>query len=70
MKKNSMLLRLLAAALILIMSLPALCLAEETAELAEGADIRVMSYNILHPDWNDKIPIKGRDEKVMNILKY
>ena len=70
MKKNF--LRLLAVVLMLMMVIPA-CFAEDTAdrqELAEGADIRVMSYNILHPDWNDRIPIKGRDEKVMNILKY
>lgn len=72
MKKNSMILRLLAAVLALMLLAPALCLAETTdaAELAEGADIRVMSYNILHPDWNDRIPIKGRDQNFLNIMQY
>ena len=74
MKKTSMFLRLLATALILMMACPALCMAEgettDVAELAEGADIRVMSYNILHPDWNDRIPIKGRDQQFLNILQY
>ena len=72
MKKNSMILRLLAAVLALMLLAPALCLAETTdaAELAEGADIRIMSYNILHPEWNDWISIKGRDEKFLNILQY
>lgn len=72
MKKNSMILRLLAAVLALMLLAPALCLAETTdaAELAEGADVRIMSYNILHPEWNDWIPIKGRDQRFLDILQY
>ena len=63
---------LLAAVLALMLLAPALCLAETTdaAELAEGADIRIMSYNILHPEWNDWIPIKGRDQLFLDILQY
>lgn len=45
----------------------------DTAELAEGADIRVMSYNILHQNWSNVtslVPVEGRDERVANILLY
>ena len=38
----------------------------------EGVSIRVMSYNILHPDWSsesERVEIKGRDEKVANVFK-
>ena len=72
-----MFLRLLALVLALMLTVPALCFAEgetaeaiETAPLAEGADIRVMSYNILHPDWNDMIKIKGRDQIFLEIIKH
>ena len=70
MKKYS--LRLFALMLALMLAIPMLCSAEttDTAELAEGADIRVMSYNILHPDWNDRIPIKGRDQNFLKIMQY
>ena len=67
MKKNF--LRMLAAVLALLLFVPALGVAEDQAKLAEGADIRVMSYNILHPDWNDRIPIKERDQRFLNIIQ-
>ena len=35
--------------------------------LSEGADLRIMSYNILHPDWSH-VPVKGRDALVADIL--
>lgn len=39
--------------------------------LAEGADIRVMSFNILTELWNDKLPVEGRDLLVAEtILTY
>ncbi len=42
---------------------------KDKAELAEGADLRVMSYNILHPTWGDA-PISGRDINLAKILLY
>lgn len=36
---------------------------------AEGSDIRVMSYNILHPEWGN-VAIAGRDTNVANIIMY
>ena len=58
-------------ALCLVLFICLSCAAEtETAdvpELAEGAELRIMSYNILHPDWS-RIPVKGRDEIVAEIL--
>lgn len=30
-------------------------------ERTEGSDLRIMSFNILSQEWNDKIPISGRD---------
>lgn len=46
---------------------------DDAVELAAGADIRVMSYNILHPSWSNvvsNVPIEGRDTNVANILMY
>ncbi len=45
----------------------------DKAELAESADIRIMSYNILHPSWSnvvDNVPIAGRDVNLAKILLY
>ena len=60
-------------ALCFMLFVHASCMAEtETAddpELAEGAELRIMSYNILHPDWS-RVPVKGRDEIVAEILCY
>ena len=63
----------LAVLLILVLTL---CLvspgiAEEPDDdpgLAEGASLRIMSYNILHPDWS-RVPAAGRDEIVADILR-
>lgn len=41
----------------------------DVVELAAGADIRVMSYNILHPEWGN-VAVEGRDVKVANIVLY
>ena len=37
--------------------------------LAPGAEIRIMSFNIMHPDWS-RVPVKGREEIVAEILRY
>lgn len=63
--------RMLSLALALMLLGPLLCAAEETggAPLAEGAELRIMSYNILHPDWS-RVPVKGRDGIVAAILSF
>jgi len=43
---------------------------DDKAELTEGADIRIMSFNLLCELWNDKPPIEGRDERAMAIFSY
>ena len=40
----------------------------EYVELTEGADIRIMSFNILTELWDLKLPIEGRDEIVAETL--
>ena len=59
--------------LILRMFMTSSCLAQseltDEQELAKGADLRVMSYNIMHPDWS-RVPVTGRDEIVAEILLY
>ena len=69
MKHRSWIACLLALAMMLAVF--PVCLAEpdDDPELAEGADLRIMSFNILHPDWS-RIPVKGRDEIVAGILRY
>ena len=71
MKKSRLFLCLPALVLALTLLIPLLCIAEaETADdpgLAEGAELRIMSYNILHPDWSH-VSVKGRDEIVAAIL--
>ncbi len=56
---------------LLVLILFPLCAAKaETADasaLSDGADIRIMSYNILHPDWG-RVSVKGRDALVADIL--
>lgn len=42
--------------------------AEPVEPLTEGADIRIMSYNILAEMWNDKLPIPGRDTVVADTM--
>ncbi|MBR4442177.1 MAG: endonuclease/exonuclease/phosphatase family protein [Clostridia bacterium] len=41
---------------------------DDALELAEGANLRIMSYNIMHPDWSH-VKVTGRDEKVAAILR-
>ena len=44
---------------------------KKDAALTKGADIRIMSYNVLAELWNDQLPIEGRDVIVgdaINIL--
>ena len=71
MKK--MFLRVLTFVLALMLMVPA-CVAEctENHELAEGADIRVMSWNVLSPDWlhfdKSKAPIDNRHEKMAALV--
>lgn len=35
-----------------------------------GADVRLMSYNILSEEWNDRLPVKGRDFKCSKTILY
>ena len=64
---------MLTVLLALALLVSPLCLAEAEQDddpaLAQGAGLRVMSYNILHPDWS-RVPVTGRDEIVADILKY
>ena len=41
--------------------------AADASALSDGADLRIMSYNVLHPDWSH-VPIQGRDALVADIL--
>lgn len=71
MKKNSLFLRLLTVVLAVMMAIPAIGFAQtapENTALAEGADVRIMSYNVLHPDWNDRIAITGRDQNFITVI--
>ena len=71
MKK--MVLRVLTFVLALMLMAPA-CVAEctENHDLAEGADIRVMSWNVLSPDWlhfdKSKAPMDNRHEKMAALV--
>ena len=59
---------LLLAAMCMI---PFRCWAETRRDhdysLAEGATLRIMSYNLMHPDWS-RVPITGRVEIVTSIF--
>ena len=43
---------------------------DDAIELAAGADIRIMSYNILNPNWGGNAISEGRDKGVANIVMY
>ena len=46
---------------------------EDVKKLTVGADVRVMSYNVLHPEWSgtsDYVTIVGRDTNVQSIVNY
>ena len=71
--------KLIAFALVLVLMLTAIpaCFAEAADEtvLTEGAEIRVMSWNVLSPDWlhfdKSKAPIDNRHEKMAAlVLEY
>ena len=59
--------RFFSLALVLALLIPSLC-AAESLTLAEGAELRIMSYNIMHPDWS-RVSVQGRDEIVADILR-
>ncbi len=40
----------------------------EYVELTEGADVRIMSFNLLTELWDAKVPVEGRDEIVAAAL--
>lgn len=73
MRGSGIIKRMIVCIIALMLILPVICTAESDAEgiaeLTEGAEVRVMSYNILHPDWS-KVPVNGRDETVAAILRY
>ncbi|MCR4578503.1 MAG: endonuclease/exonuclease/phosphatase family protein [Clostridiales bacterium] len=73
MKRSGILRRMIACIAALMLICLVFCAGEsETegiAELAEGAQVRVMSYNIMHPDWS-KVPVNGRDETVAAVLRH
>ena len=43
---------------------------DSDAELYEGTDLRIMSWNMLTELWNDKIPVDVRDEKAAAAIMY
>ena len=59
--------KIFSLALVLALLIPSLC-ATESLALAEGAELHVMSYNLMHPDWS-RVPVQGRDEIVADILR-
>ena len=69
MKHRIRLTFLLVLALTLCLNLPGIAETDDDPGLAEGASLRIMSFNILHPDWS-RVPVKGRDEIVAGILQY
>ncbi len=72
MKKHCRFERLLILVLALLL-VPSLSVAEtetfDDPKLTEGASLRIMSYNILHPDWSH-IAVTDRVEIVADILLY
>ena len=64
--------KLFALVLALVLMLSAVpCLAQTTDDpaLAEGADVRIMSFNLMNPDWS-KVPVTDRTQKVVDTLLY
>lgn len=41
----------------------------EYENLRAGADLRIMSWNILTEFWNDKVPVDVRDEELVRLLR-
>ena len=71
MNKNRSISQLLAVALVFMLAMTTLCTGEtagaDAPVLTEGADLRIMSFNIMHPDWS-RVAVTGRDEIVAAIL--
>ncbi len=42
---------------------------DDDPRLADGAELRMMSYNLMHPEWS-RVSVKGREELVAAILRY
>ena len=72
MKPHRTFVRLLAFAFAwaLLLSSPAIAEAGtgDLPERAEDGDLRIMCYNLMHPDWS-RVPVAGRDETVASILR-
>ena len=60
---------LLALLLALTVLLSCFAQTNDDPALAEGANLRVMSYNLMHPDWS-RVAVTGRDEIAAKILLY
>lgn len=46
---------------------------KDKADYADGADLRIMSYNILHESWSNvesTVPVRGRAERFASVLTY
>ena len=70
MKKNSLFLRMLALVFALMMALSFTSLAEtDDPALAEGADIRIMSFNLMNPDWS-LVKVTERAPKAAELILY
>ncbi len=45
----------------------------DTSEISDDTMIRVMSYNLLHPEWSsyaDNVPVAGRDTIAADVIKH
>ena len=60
--------RLFAFVLTLMLMFSACAAANAQVELAEGADLRVMSFNVLHPGWSH-VALAGRDAIAIAIMQ-
>lgn len=65
--------KIICLALVLALLAPSLCAADADANAENlawtaGEELRVMSYNIMHPDWS-RVSVRGRDEIVADILR-
>ena len=43
---------------------------DQSADLQKGADLRIMSWNVLTELWNDKVPVEVRDEYAAAAVRY
>ncbi|MBN2713996.1 MAG: endonuclease/exonuclease/phosphatase family protein [Planctomycetes bacterium] len=42
----------------------------DSPKLTEGANLRIMSYNILSEEWNAKTPVDGRKDSIASTILY